>query len=98
MPHGALDLVLAVGTMLAGVGVVQLSVSSLQSYVTVPFPTAQPGGTDPPSPVVGEIRQIMKDVEEGGWMEARSALRALESLGAAHGLPPLRQAKHTTEG
>jgi hypothetical protein len=88
--HGLIDLLLCVGTIIAGLALVQQSVVSLDVYVKVPFrssPTGDGGRSD--SLAIGEIVQLLKEIEEGGWQEAYAAIQKLRDIGTAHGLPPL---------
>ena len=88
--HGLIDLLLCAGTIIAGLALVQQSVVSLDVYTKVPFrpsPIGDEGGSD--SRAIGEIVQLLKEIEEGGWQEAYAAIRKLRDIGAAYGLPPL---------
>jgi hypothetical protein len=87
--HGLLDLVLSGFTVVAGLALVQQSVTSLGTYLRVPFPPAgESDGADQPSTVIHEIRQLMKELDEGGWQEAYGAIGKLEEMQSRHGLPP----------
>ena len=88
-PHGLIDIALSVGTILAGLFVVQLNVASLSSYLSIPF-GARPAnqGYERP-PVIDEIEAIMTEIESGGWQEAYSAIGELKNLEAKYGLPRL---------
>lgn len=89
-PHGAVDIALSAFTVVAGLVIVQQSIASLSSYLTIPFqpPTVEDPSQETPSPVK-EIVDLMKDVEEGGWQEAYGAIRKLEEMETSHGLPAL---------
>lgn len=88
--HGLLDLALSGSTVLAGLALVQQSVAFLAAYLRVPFPAATDGdGSDQPSGVVHEIRELMKDLDEGGWQEAYSAIGKLKEMQSRYSLPPL---------
>jgi hypothetical protein len=88
--HGLLDLALSGSTVLAGLALVQQSVAFLSAYLQVPFPTAAGGEvSDELSEVVREIRQLMKDLDEGGWQEAYAAIGKLKEMQSRYGLPPL---------
>lgn len=89
-PHGIVDLALSCLTMFAGVGLVHLSVVSLDTYVRIPVMGLQGKTGDAVSvPAIAAILELMKDVNEGGWQEAYAALRRLRTLGRDAGLPPL---------
>ena len=86
--HGALDMVLCGGTIIAGLLAVSEAVSFLGAYVAVPFPALHAAeGAGPEEGLVAEIRVIMKDVDRGGWQEAYAAIGMLERLGVRYGLP-----------
>jgi hypothetical protein len=87
-PHGLIDLALSTGTIAAGLMLVQQSVSFLDAYVNVPFPTSSDGGWGQ-SAAIHEITQLMKDIDEGGWQEAYAAIGILKRMEAKHGLPAL---------
>ena len=87
---GLIDLALSCCTIVAGLALVQQSVSSLASYINVPFDRARLGDSaEDNSVVVKEIKNLMNEIEEGGWQEAYAALRALREMSERHGLPPL---------
>ena len=89
-PHGLVDTLLSLGTMVAGLAVVQQSVASLAAYLHVPFSERPgPGTTTPPHPAVQHIEEMMRDIDEGGWQEAYAAVRKLEQMHDSFGLPPL---------
>lgn len=87
--HGLLDLLLCGCTIAAGLVLVSEAVSFLGAYLTVPFPraVAEPAPEGEPEFVL-QIRQLMKDVEAGGWQEAYAAIGTLRALGVNNGLPP----------
>jgi hypothetical protein len=87
-PHGILDTALSLAAILAGLLVVQQCVTSLSSYVRVPFHERE-AGTPPPHPALQSIEQLMRDVDEGGWQDAFTAIRMLERMQDEYGLPPL---------
>ena len=90
-PQAAIDLVLAGGIVIAGLALVQQSIASLESYVTVPFPpSSQEEGGPGPHAAIRELAQLMREIDEGGWQEAYEGIRRVEAVGAAHGLPPLQ--------
>jgi hypothetical protein len=85
-PRGWIDLVLCCGGVVCGIAVVQIAIGALNAYVRIPFPS--PGDADgEKSEFVECSREIMKEVEEGGWREAQAAIRAVENLGVRYGLP-----------
>jgi hypothetical protein len=85
-----IDLALSACTILAGLALVWLSVTSLDDYVKIPYSSRHPGNGDGEPPVVlGEIMAIMQDVADGGWQEAYAGLSTLKEIGARHGLPAL---------
>lgn len=88
--HGLIDLMLCCGTIIAGLALVQQSVVSLDAYIKLPFwSSSHENGAATDSAAADEIKQLLKDVDEGGWQDAYSAIRKLRDIGAAHGLPPL---------
>lgn len=93
--HGALDLLLCGGTIVAGLLLVSECVSFLHAYIAVPFPLA-PADTEAVGPlqVLEELRALMHDVDAGGWQEAYAAIARLETIGARHGLPPPGDIEH----
>ena len=88
-PHGLIDIALSVGTILAGLLVVQQNVATLSSYLNVPFGSRITNESHERSLVVDEIEALMKEVESGGWQEAYSAIGKLKNLEAKYGLPRL---------
>jgi hypothetical protein len=90
--HGIIDTMLACGCASAGLALVQNSVASLSSYVSVPFrSTVGPTGSTEQVPAVREIVVLMKGVEEGGWQDAYMAIRKLKELESTYGLPSLNR-------
>jgi hypothetical protein len=88
--HGVVDLGLSFVTIVAGLALVQQSVASLSSYLRVQFPRSlheDGGGTE--HEAIVKIIELMKDVDEGGWQEAYSAIGTLKGLETAYSLPPL---------
>jgi hypothetical protein len=74
--------------IVAGISLVQQSVTELSYYAQIPFP--HPPATDGDEGIslaVAELAGIMEDVEEGGWQDAIRALTALRAVGEQHGLP-----------
>jgi len=88
-PHGLIDVALSMGTIAAGLMLVQQSVSFLDAYINVPFPTSSNGGWGQ-SAAINEINQLIKDIDEGGWQEAYAAIGILKRMEAKYGLPALR--------
>jgi hypothetical protein len=88
--HGLIDLALSCCTIVSGLALVQQGISSLAAYVRIPFPVT--GDTDAASrPWVGELVQLMKDVDDGGWQDAHAAIRTLKAMAVTHGLPGLNE-------
>lgn len=89
-PHGIIDIALAMATVVAGLAVVQQSVSALDAYVRIPFPVAldDQAGTGLAQPLK-ELLEVMHDVEKGGWQEAYKAIAAIREIASRWGLPPL---------
>jgi len=80
LPHGFVDMVLALLAILAGILVVQQSVVALQEYVSVPFFHGQ----SPVEPVVA-ILAIMDEIRRGGWREASAGIGRVEAIAAQYG-------------
>jgi len=85
-PSGLIEIVLSCATVVAGLGLVSQSISSLESYMRISLPFVHDGEQHP---MLFEIVEIMKDVDEGGWQEAYAAIDRMEALRAKHGLPAL---------
>ncbi len=83
---GIIDIVLSCATIGAGLGLVSQSISLLETYMKIALPFAFNGGHHP---LVHEVIDIMRDVDDGGWQEAYAAIRKVEDLQAKYGLPPL---------
>src|SRR5262245_16119875 len=81
--HGLLDVVLAAAVVLSGLLVVQQAVKSLETYTEVNLAGLIPGAD---TPFVHDVEQIMKDVGDGGWFEARNAVDRLLKIGEAYGV------------
>lgn len=89
-PGGLIELALSGFTILAGLALVWQSVTSLDEYVKIPYPSRQSGNGNGETPaMMGEIIEIMRDVADGGWQEAYAGLRKLKELGTKHGLRSL---------
>lgn len=80
LPHGFIDMVLALLAMLAGILVVQQSVAALQEYVSVPFSHRQPAA----EPVLA-ILAIMDEIRRGGWREATAGIGKVEAIAGQYG-------------
>jgi hypothetical protein len=87
-PHGLVDTLLSLGTVVAGLAVVQQSVTALASYLHVPFGERQEDRPER-NPTIRYIEDLMRDIDGGGWQDAYSAIEKLEQLRDSHGLPPL---------
>lgn len=83
---GPFGFVLAAAVVVAGLGLVWQSISTLESYVRIILPPA-PGETKPP--FINDVAIIMKEVDDGGWQEAYGAIRKMEELRTTYELPPL---------
>ena len=83
-----LELALSVCTTAAGLGLVQLGISSLGEYVRLLMQSAADAKRGEGG-VMEEIIRLMEDIDQGGWQEALSALKKLEGMATTHGLPPL---------
>ena len=79
--HGLLDLCLSGATILAGLGLVQQSVTSLSSYLRIAFrPPSGEKALQEGTPGVTEIHQLVGEIDEGGWQEAYAAISTLEEM------------------
>lgn len=85
---GIVDVSLTVMTILAGLVVVWQNITALEQYIRVPFPTGLETNPEVPSPI-SEIRNVMKEVDDGGWQEAYAALGRLREIQAKYSLPQL---------
>ena len=85
-PGGLIEIALSCATVVAGLGLVSQSISSLDAYIRITLPFAQNGEQHS---VIHEVVEIMKDVDEGGWQEAYAAIMKIEELGTRLGLPKL---------
>ena len=83
---GIIEIILSCATIVAGLGLVSLSISSLEAYLKIALPFPVDGVQHP---FIREVVEIMKDVNEGGWQESHRAIRTLEQLQTTYGLPPL---------
>jgi hypothetical protein len=72
--------------IVAGVLLVQQSVTELSLYVRIPFP--RPSEPEPGAGgAIGELALLLADVDGGGWQEAVRALAEVRTLGARYSLP-----------
>lgn len=72
-------------TVFAGLAVVWQNISALENYLRIPFPHTNDEA------FVGEIRELMKDVDSGGWQEAYEAIGRIKELQIKHSLPSLER-------
>lgn len=87
-PHGLLDLALGALTIVAGLTLVQQSVVYLESYLNVPFPLPPANSEESGNTLVlAEIRELMNDIDTGGWQEAYAGISRLREIGEKHQLP-----------
>lgn len=84
---GIIEIVLSCMVIVAGLAIVWQSISSLESYTNIVLPASH---IDEMHPMVREVLEIMKDVDDGGWQEAYGAMRKMEKLQAKHSLQPFR--------
>lgn len=82
---GIIEIMLSCATIVAGLGLVSQSISSLEGYVKIVLPIKTEGDRHP---LVHEVVDLMRDVDEGGWQEAYAAIRKVETLQTRYGLPP----------
>jgi hypothetical protein len=88
--HGLIDLALSGFTVIAGLALVQQSISSLEAYITVPFPVSEGGnGGGEQSAVLMDIARLMKEIDEGGWQDAYAAIGTLKKMEKAYDMPAL---------
>jgi len=85
-PGGLLEIALSCATVVAGLGLVSQSISSLDAYIRITLPFAHNGEQHP---MIHEVVEIMKDVDDGGWQDAYTAIMKIEDLGTRFGLPKL---------
>jgi hypothetical protein len=90
--HGIIDLGLSFAAIVAGLALVQQSVASLSSYISVQFPSSiLEDGTVSEHEAISEVVQLMKDIDEGGWQEAYAAIGKLKEMETTYSLPPLNR-------
>ncbi len=87
-PHGLVDTLLSVGTVIAGLALVQQSVTALASYLHVPF-GERPDGPTQPHPAIRYIEELIREIDEGGWQDAYRAIMKLEQMHDSYALPQL---------
>ncbi|MER3523918.1 MAG: hypothetical protein C4326_07580 [Ignavibacteria bacterium] len=85
-PSALVEIALTGLTILAGLVVVWQNLSALEQYLRVPFPVDASSTADG---ALSEIRELMNEVDEGGWQEAYAALGRLNELQQKFGLPKL---------
>ena len=86
-PGGLIEIALSCATVVAGLGLVSQSISSLDAYIRIVLPFA-PNGEQ--HPVIHEVVEIMKDVDDGGWQEAYVAIKKMEELQSKYALPVVK--------
>jgi hypothetical protein len=88
LPNGIIELGLSACTIVAGLGFVQNSVTSLDAYLKVPFPrrTNEQGAV---MPIFVIVSDLMTEIDTGGWQEAYAAIPKMEKVGERFGLPKL---------
>ena len=80
-PHGLIDLGLSVGTIVAGLAVVQGSVASLSSYTQLlQGILVEKRSSAQAQAAVDELSALVQEIEAGGWQEAYGAIERLERL------------------
>ena len=88
---GFIEVVLTLLTILAGLTVVWQNISALDEYIHVPFPlSTQAEMNEQQTAVLSEIRNLMKEVDDGGWQEAYAAIGKLKEMQTKFGLPELK--------
>lgn len=95
--RGLLDVLLAGATILAGVAVVQVSVMSLQSYVSLRYPPLPPDISEADRAALESLEPVMAAVRDGGWQDAFHAIGEVRAIGRQWGLPPPDHASHTEQ-
>lgn len=85
-PAGVIEVLLTVLTILAGLSLVWQNISALQEYIRISFPRSSAGE---PGLARVEIQIIMKEVDDGGWQDAYSAIEKLKEMQLKHALPKL---------
>ena len=86
--HEILDLTLSCLAIASGIVVVHVSIQALDEYVKVVITALRrPLLPETPAGPVAELLAVLNDVDAGGWQDAFAALRRLEEIGRAAGLP-----------
>ena len=85
-PGGVIEILLSCATVAAGLILVSRNISCLESYLKITLPSVHEGTEHP---MVHEIIDMMRDVDEGGWQEARAAMKKMLEMEKAYSLPPL---------
>jgi ABC-type multidrug transport system fused ATPase/permease subunit len=88
---GFVEVVLTILTILAGLAVVWQNISALEEYIRVPYPSTVNGEANTSAELIAEIKNLMKEVDDGGWQEAYTAIGKVESLRVKYSLPELKQ-------
>ena len=79
--HSLLEFGLSGCTVVAGLALVQQSIASLSSFLQIPLHSMSPENPLPDAPPVAEeLRQLLHEIEEGGWQEAYAAIEKLEEI------------------
>ena len=87
---GFIEVVLTVLTVVAGLVLVWQNISALEEYIRIPFPVpSPPEQPEVQSPVITEIKNMMHEVDEGGWQEAYAAIGKLRQIQITYGLQKL---------
>lgn len=81
-----LEISLTALSIFAGLVVVWQNISALEEYIKVPFPETH-GVGEIGGHVISEIRDLMKEVHDGGWQEAYAALGKLKTIQSRYNLP-----------
>ena len=85
-PGGIVEIALSCAVIVSGLGLVWQGIVTLEGYIRI----ALPGGNDGMQhPMVHQVLEIMKEVDDGGWQEAYAAIGKVEALTEAYALPPL---------
>lgn len=82
---GFIEVVLTLLTILAGLAVVWQNITALEEYIRVPFPSSVSGEVNERTELIAEIKNLMKQVDDGGWQEAYAAIGNMVSLHARYG-------------
>jgi hypothetical protein len=85
-PAGIIEIMLSCTVIVSGLGLVWQGIVTLEGYVKIALPGE---GNGEQHPLVHQVLEIMKDVDDGGWQEAYGAIGKVEALRAVYSLPPL---------